>query len=585
MSTQAPRAPFLERELPWLLTTGALVVAWALVRPFGDFALNDDWTYAHLAKHTAETGVVKIDVPIAPSAVGQALLGAAVVKLFGFSHTVLRLLTMLLSLGALWAIDRMLREVTADVRVRSAALLTLAFSPLYFYSATTFMNELHGWLPPVFGIGLWFWDRARLADKPDTVVTWWVCLLVALICGMSFWTRQFASLLYPAVLGATATGFALQRRWKAIARALPLVGASLVLFGGCIWGFFTWAKATGNFNPEFAVRIDNLTKLNGKTWAMQSGAVLAYMTLYFLPFLAVTSWRGAARRAWMLPVGAVLLLLAGWNTHRLFDSHAEHDFWVGPLWHHKVFPYLVNIVRNAGIGPVTLDDSFLYGGPTPQWPKGVWQAVELVLLLAAVQWSPLTARIVTLIREAPRRTAAEVPLFGLFLALGCIPAIIQSHQQEMVDRYHLPILLGLMLVVPGAALSGGAFASRARQGLFAAALAPLVLFVVLGTHDEFRWNDARWALINKAYTLGGTRPTVQAGYEVNCFWKHEGLFREELAICQPRCGCAFNGFCCVDDTWRVAMSVSPGYTQLEAIQPNYWLAPGPPVILSTRGHP
>src|SRR4029078_1108047 len=101
---------------------------------------------------------------------GQTIAGAAVVKLFGFSHTVLRVFTMALSLVGLWVIDWRVRQMVPGVRARTMVLLLLAFSPIWFYLATTFMNELHGWIPALCAVGVWVLDRKGLASKAEQVV-------------------------------------------------------------------------------------------------------------------------------------------------------------------------------------------------------------------------------------------------------------------------------------------------------------------------------------------------------------------------------------------------------------------------------
>jgi hypothetical protein len=565
-----------------------LLVAWALVRPWGDFPLNDDWTYAHLAKRVAETDRLLIDVPIAPNAIGQTIAGAAVVKLFGFSHTVLRVFTMALSLVGLWVIDWLVRQMVPGVRARTMVLLLLAFSPIWFYLATTFMNELHGWIPALCAVGFWFWDRKRLASKPDQVITGWVALVVGFVCGMTFWTRQFAVLLFPAALGATLLRFVLERRYRPVVRALPVIALSLLVCGASVWAFFVWAKHSGNYRPEFAVRIDNLTRVDSLTYAMEGGAILTYLTLYFLPVLALVSWRrgrelpSVSGVSTVVVFGALVFVSIAWNAKRLFETTASTDFWIGPIWHHRTFPFIVNIVWNAGIGPITLDDTFFRNGPKPEWPKWIWQGIELVVLFAAAAWSPLAARFVRYVKRMRAHYSAEIALFGALTAIGCTVAIVQAHQGEVVDRYHLPILLGLIFVVPAAIFSGEESPSRMRTIAFGLLFAPLALFTVFGTHDQFRWNQARWSLVDQALATGGTRATVQGGWEVNCWFRHEGIMDGERT-CDPHCHCTHESFCCVDDTWRIGMSVDPGYARIAALQPHYWLAHGPPVILSRRG--
>jgi hypothetical protein len=75
---------FLEEQPPIIWALLAYVAAILLIAPWGDFPLNDDWQYAHLAKKLVETGRYRVDVPIAPSTVGQSLLAAPFIKVFGF---------------------------------------------------------------------------------------------------------------------------------------------------------------------------------------------------------------------------------------------------------------------------------------------------------------------------------------------------------------------------------------------------------------------------------------------------------------------------------------------------------------------
>ena len=566
---------------PWLLAVLALTVAWLVVQPWGNYALNDDWTYAHMAKHIAATGKVLIDVPIAPNAIGQALLGAAVVKIFGFSHTILRILTMLVACAGLWGIDRLISHVVSQKPLRVMALLVIAFNPIYFYSATSYMNELHGWVPAIFATAIWFEGRKRNAAGTDEPVSFVHAVLAGLVAGAVFWTRQTAVLVFPAFVGATTLRLVLLGRWKALARSLPALAATTVVFGGAIYLFFVWAKASGNFRPEFSTRIGNLTKIDELTYEMQAGSALVYETAFFLPLLVLFRWK--SERRWLLDLGAIAFLFVGITTKYLFEVHAPSDFWIGPIWSHRYFPFVVNIVYNAGLGPITLDDAFFNDVAKASWPKWVWMGIESVLIFAGVLWSPVCAAVGRQWNESKQSWSTEVVWFGVLLTLGGLVAIIQTHQGEMVDRYYLTIIVGLAVLVPTALSTVLPADVGSYQFLkYATIQGLLVIFCVFGAHDQFRWNDARWKLIGQAMAKGGTRGTVQAGYELNCWNQYERMSPEELG-CNGQCRCDNGGFCCVDDRWRVGLTLRPGYTQVAAIQPSYWLADGPPVILGHRG--
>src|SRR5581483_2744833 len=65
----------------------------ALVPPFGEFAVDDDWAYARAVHQLLVDGVYHPSIWIDTSFLAQAWWGAAVASVLGFSHTSLRLST------------------------------------------------------------------------------------------------------------------------------------------------------------------------------------------------------------------------------------------------------------------------------------------------------------------------------------------------------------------------------------------------------------------------------------------------------------------------------------------------------------
>jgi len=136
---------------PFFWTSALFVLVVLVVRPWGNFPLNDDWQYARVTKALAETGHFQLDVKIAPSLVAQAYLAAPFVRLFGFSHTLLRLLTMGLALVLLRAIDRILAVGGANRPVRLLAGVLLIINPIFLHAALSFMTEIWGVRPGAVG--------------------------------------------------------------------------------------------------------------------------------------------------------------------------------------------------------------------------------------------------------------------------------------------------------------------------------------------------------------------------------------------------------------------------------------------------
>src|SRR4051794_38003116 len=90
------RAAVIGRLAPiWLLAVmgGALL----LVPPIGEFPIDDDWAYAQVVQRLLTDGVYHRSVWIDTAFLAQAWWGAGVSELLGFSHTSLRIGTLILA--------------------------------------------------------------------------------------------------------------------------------------------------------------------------------------------------------------------------------------------------------------------------------------------------------------------------------------------------------------------------------------------------------------------------------------------------------------------------------------------------------
>ncbi len=569
---------------PWIPALGIFLLALLVVQPWGNYALNDDWTYSHVAKRFAETGVLKIDTPVVANTVGQSMLAAPVIVIFGFSFVALRLYTMALALLCLWLVDRVLRVVAPEPAVRIAALLLLGLNPIFFYSSLTFMTEIYGWLPGLSAAALWFWDRQRRGPD-ERVVAWWVAAVCGLLGAFPFWIRQPCVVIYAAIIGGTLGRMILNRDWRGLRRALPVVGVGAAVFLATVALFFYWAISSGNFPFEFQKRLPNLLRFDSTTWIMQSGAAVFYQTAYFLPFLLLLWWPRVS--AWKRTAIASLVVfgLAFW-ARDLFERIGGNDYGHGMMWAHKSFPFLMNIIYAGGIGPITVSDVFWSGQPGPHWPVGFTKSIEYFLLAATLLWGPLIVAAGTGLRRILASVGAEVLLFAMLLPIVGLSSIIQGHQNELLDRYQMPLILGFAVLLPATVAihfrNGSSSVFNWRRGLtFGLTFLPIAVFSVGGLHDMFRWNDARWELVAEGYRQGATLSTLEAGFESSCWYREEGMTADHKG-CGETCSCSYFAACCLDDRWRVGMSVLPGYTPLKEIKPSWWLVDGPSLHLSSR---
>ncbi len=564
----------IERQPPIVWALLAYVVAILLIAPWGNFPLNDDWCQAHLAKKLAETGRFRVDVPIAPSTVGQSLLAASFIRMFGFSHTLLRVLTMALGGAGLWLLSKLLSYAGVRRELQILALVTLAVSPLYLYLSLTFMTEIYGWGLGLSGAVLWMRVRAQTGAR--AVPDWATTLGVAAIVGATFWIRQFVVVIFPALIGACLLELTLERDWTSLRRITPKIGTAVLVFCAVVLAYFPFARSIGGVRKEMSGPASGMLDVQPEVWALHLGTFLIYMALFLYPLLTLFRFRGVARRR--AAIAGVCVGLAVLASLLQIMENASGALRHGEFWH-RGFPFMGNLIHVGGMGPITLTDVYVFDEPQPRLPDAFWLGVEVVAIFLTAYWAALLASVGGGLGKGIRR---EVFAFGLLLTSGSVVLVWQTYRTLVFDRYYFPCVLGGALML--ATLLEWRLGETRRGTLLGkgASLLALAVFTVFGLHDYFRWNEARWQLFDEAVAGGIDPARIDGGYEVDGWiWKEPPPGAGRQACIGGRCHCDGVWWHCQDASYRIGMNVGDGYEEVRRLEPTYWLA-GSPLILSKR---
>jgi len=534
------------------------LAAFVSIAPWGNYPLNDDDLYAHAARNFVETGHIKLAPVITPALVGQIVLAAPFIKLFGFSHTLLRVLTILLGAFGIWALGRILRRAAVDARTRFVAQCALAFNPIYFCMSGTFMTEIYGWVPPLLGTCLWLWDRERQdrLDRPDgartPIVSRPVALAFAVIAGSSFWIRQFCVLVYPAVVGGALLRLASLRDWRRLERSWLTLFLATSVFVLVVLLYFPWAAATGNESATFKVPFARLLSVDGRALVIETAVYIVYMTCFALPLLALIDWRDRRRLRHLL-VGLALLVV-GLGLPVLLRAYPDNNEL------HQRFPYLGNILYDTGLGAILLPENLnTLNAGQPHWRPVYWEIVSGLLSILLVLWTPLLIKLPAAFCRSKSTLAFEVLCFGLLLSGLSFVFTLQAYKFAIYDRYHLPGLIGALCVV-GVMAPGAISRGRFMMGLIV--VLPIALFSWTAAHDDYRWNDAIVTLLKRSASHGVPAHSVEDSFP---YW-------DALEPSRPR-GVVAPG------RYRLSMTRHPNDSVIDSVQPDYWLADGPPVYL------
>lgn len=531
---------------PFLILLFLELLTFLAVRPFGDFALNDDWQYAVVAKQFAETGQLKVVVPVAPTLVVQTLLAYPVIRVFGFSHFALRMLTFVVSLGLMGMLNLILRAHTSlSKTMRLALLCTVAFNPIFFQLKYSFMSECYGFLVALIGLHVLLKPGARNH------------YLGALISGLSFWARQFSALIY--------VGFWLARVWDRLRDFgwikdrrfwVREVGPALV-FNATVVFYFSWSKWSGNYKPEFASPLGSLFHPQIDRIWVQMAFALMYQTFFLAPLLWLHPWServalsGNRRERLRRVLGYVFLILPPLAYAMWKYSWPDQGAQAG----RPFFPFYGNLFNHNELGPTTLTDDFMIRMHAPSTAIiGFWFAVQIALMALGYRWIGVW--------QAMKRSKALLVWGGFWSGVVTFCVTCLAFRGFVFDRYWVGILLGTILVLGSLARGQGAAPlSKPRlrtQRASAGVLVAISLYAVVGTSDYFRWHEARQRLIARAVKQGIALKDIDAGYEPNGWTAYdENRVREDP--------CRLTAWFCVARPYRIATAPNPRGTEFAVV--------------------
>jgi hypothetical protein len=472
----------------------ALLLCEAVSRPFAGMWIDDDGSYVRIAQHLAATGHIVYNGWPTAMLGWQLYLGAAFIKLFGFSYTAVRMSTLIISLLTAFLLQRTL--VRAGVHDRNATLGTLALvlSPIYLMLSVTFMTDITG----LFAIVLCLYSCLRALQAGTTrASSAWLCFAAVsnAICGSS---RQIAWLGVLVMVPSTLWLLRRQRRvW--LAGALATLAGGLFVFG-CMY----WFQRQPYSLPE---------KILIHPFPLEHAALQLIRALLDVPFLVLpitAIFLPGLRRSGRLVCASVWGLAVVYTLPDLLLG--RHTTWLEPT--------LGQFVNAHGF----FDGLGIQGTMPVFLPRSVRVFFTLVsvggsLGLLALLASPFT-RSGGRAPASPGCAAVSAPtaswkqlgvLLGPFTAAYLV-LLIPRAADELFDRYLLALLVVALLVMLRC------YQERVQPRLPATAavlVALMGIYAIAATHNMFAFYRARTLLASELTAAGVPLISVDNGWESN----------------------------------------------------------------------
>lgn len=490
-------------HFPIFIALASFVVIILCVDPRGDFPLNDDWDFASTSWQLARSGNYEVGRYTAVSLRTQAIAGAIWTRLFGESFTALRLLTLFAMAGSLLLLDRILRHLGASGLTRTVLLLTWLGSPLTLVSAFSFMTHIYAATLLMAATLLLF--RGYGEQKTMLIVAGATVALLAVL------VRQNAVVWFVALIVS-----AFPERKARNGRAVIAAACGGLLAVGIMIVTTDWLTPGGG---QFTAHA-SATGIEQRWWSL--GRVVTafpqHAALTFLPLVipfAWMLWRERSLRLYAMLAGCSLLFLL--RVPWMPGASGEAPAWSMLLWPDVNFG---NVFTNFALGPPTLTDVGREGY-APPFTAPLWLRVVVTALGVVGGAVILVGGVLTWRTTRTSARVFEYRFIATFLIAG---VLMLSAGNFYFDRYVVDVAWPLLLLATP-------LLDRFRKVSFGAiaTAAAIIIASTMGVAEYLAWNEARWALVERAMTHGVNTGELDGGYEVNAWLPRRGTLDLQAA--------------------------------------------------------
>ncbi len=483
-------------RFPAIFCALAVLVCELISRPFANMGICDDGPYILIAKNLAATGHVAYNGWSAAMLIWQLYLGAAFIKIFGFSFTTVRSTTLVVSLVLTFFLQRTLVRCGITERNATIATLALVLSPLYLLLSVTFMSDIHG----LFAIVLCLYGCLRaLQSATSRAAISWLAFAVAgnAICGTS---RQIAWLGVLVMVPCTLWLLRSRRRVLVAGAGIALTGVVFIL--GCM----AWLKHQPYTLSE-SVHINSI-----RFAALGQQFLHFFLDVPFLLFAVVVLFLPQIRRIRrpvvpILAAALVVYALLAFHLKRLpfleptsgdwftiFGGYQSLPQGTAPVFFHVWIQALLTLAMSAGlVGLITVlirSGRMVTGNRTPEQIS--WNDIAVLVVPFSIAYTLLL-----FVRAAAILGDRDWELY---------------HYQAVLDRYALGLLVVALLCLVRL------YQERVEARLPLSAVLLVGLTAVCGvaiTHNTFALYRARISMAAELESAGVPETSIDDGWESN----------------------------------------------------------------------
>jgi hypothetical protein len=539
-----------DKEKRSSITAGAiaylllLALAIALINPFVNTGVSDDFSFIRSAKDFADTGRIIYNGWSAPILGWMLPFGALFIKLFGFSFPTVRIAAFVVAAANGLLVQYILLRAGCTRRLALLGATAVLFSPVSLPQAVLFFSDGPGLLALLVTMALCI--RIVRAETPRETRLW---ILLAFVASLFLGTAR--QLLWMCALVMVPSAVWLVRRRKGV---LPWAAGCFVLTAAAIAGAMHWFKHQPYSLPESLLAHYPLS-----AWARYLVLPTLELAVLLAPVMSLFLMRRLSAKTYALEgaVAVVALLVLRHNPYDLLRVGSQDIF-----------------------------------GDAPQWIFLILSAYACALVLQTVRIASAAKPSIT-----DREDQSALNLYELSVIVGPFAIalfLLAITRESFFSRYLLPVVAAVIIWL--IKLWSDQRRQSAASGKLAAGAATLLValycaFSVIELHDLFRSTQAVLSLTQWYTAAGMPRDQLEAGFAFDGWYQIQrtgyinevlikvpaGAYKErDLPRAMAVCHNFFLPFTpSIHPVYGVGASLAPCFVgpELHTATYNTWLAP------------
>ncbi len=458
------------------------MLAEIIINPIGDFPLNDDWAYARSVYDYLNSGEIKFSFWQACPDLPQFFTGLLVSKLFGFSFTALRFISISCVLLMIPVLNSIIKLMKIETKWNLLILSVFVFNPLTIVLSNTFMSDIFQLLLLLILLQL-----ILLYFKEEKKMHFVLFVLVSVIATLN---RQIGMVM-PLLFGIILL-YVKGRNIKNIAFAIIPVALSYL----SVLIYENITRNHGIIPVNYNLQINNIIHTLSHPDLKGLAAIVYYFTasticlgLFMMPLTVSNTKTHFSEIKKSVKTKLVLLIYLTLVVAKLFFSG-------------HMLPFVGNIFHQSGFGPIIMTG---YNTDDPLPLSTLASVLSIVFNLAgAISFFLAGLSIVQKLKTDKKN------LSGFLLILLFVFYLLPLCFSYANDRY-------LLVIVPFFILAYvSSFGMQFEKLKFAFCFGAMLFLALAGTHDYMSFHKAKYKATNHLLNdLKITPNEIDGGFEFN----------------------------------------------------------------------